>query len=283
MTVVGIGSYAYRWALRGGDGIPGISPEELVDDAASLGSPVLQIADHPVLDEGDLDLIARLAGRAAAQGMRLQTGFSGLTADRLARHLDVAVAARADVVRVVPHDAGVDPDPDRIVDLLRSAVPQLEREGIRIGIENHFTMPSERLRSIVERVDSDRVGVVLDVANSIMCGEWPSRTIELLAPVAVNVHVKDYRIVPDADGVGGHVVGAPLGDGWTDVDGLLDRFGIADDDALVLVVEQWCPAGSGFAATVRAERTWRTAGFRRLVEAHRARTGPTRKAETAHV
>jgi 3-oxoisoapionate decarboxylase len=283
VSVIGIGSYAYRWALRGGDGIPGISPEEMLDDAASLGSPVLQIADHAVLEDGDLDRLARLAARGRERGVRLQTGFTGLTDARLGRQLDAAVAAGADVVRVVPHGAGVDPDDDRIVATIAAAVDRLGRDGLRLGIENHFTMPSDRLRAIVERVGSDRVGVVLDVANSIMCGEWPARTIDILAPVAVNVHVKDYRIVPDADGVGGHVVGAPLGEGWTDLAALLERFEDADGGSPVLVVEQWSPAGPDIDATVRAERTWREAGFRRLLEAQQARAERTRKAESVHV
>ncbi|CAM3468175.1 sugar phosphate isomerase/epimerase [Occultella aeris] len=253
---IGIGSYAFRWAL----GTPSFHPpapvglEAMVREAATLGCAVLQVADNAELDAADDKRLERLRELADDEGVRWQIGLTGATPARLQHYLGAAERLGADVVRLVVEDAAPG---SAEVGAIRDAAASFEAAGVRLGIENHFTMTSPDLVALVRGVDNPAVGVVLDVANSILCGEWPTQTIDLLAPLAVCVHLKDYRLVPDVDGVGGHIEGAPLGSGLTDVEHVVSAVQDVDDGTLAVVLEQWAPRLDSVDATIENERAWR--------------------------
>ncbi|TDE15879.1 sugar phosphate isomerase/epimerase family protein [Jiangella asiatica] len=263
---LGVGSYAFRWAV----GHPAFRPRVpltvagMVDEAGALGCGLLQIADNAELDSMDPDRLRALRDHADARGVRLQVGTSGLTEARLRRQLTVAAELGADIVRVVLDADGVHPSPAECVAILRAVAPDYEAAGVTVAIENHFLTPSDQLVSIVEGSGSRAVGVCLDTANSIMIGEWPAETIALLAPHCVNLHFKDYAVVSDQHGVGGHVVGRTLGEGWLDIPGLLTAVVAADqrlDGRLGVIVEQWLPLQGDETATLDAERAGREANI----------------------
>jgi sugar phosphate isomerase/epimerase len=86
------------------------------------------------------------------------------------------------------------------------------------------------------------------------------QTIDILAPYARNAHVKDYRLVLHPDGIGGHLIGAPLGESRLDIDAVLAALrGIGRDD-LGVILEQWCPRGRDEETTVQMETRWREQG-----------------------
>src|SRR5699024_5537075 len=120
----------------------------------------------------------------------------------LTHYLDVARALEADVVRVVLFEDAGSVDDAAAAGVLAEVAPAYENSAVRLGIENHFLTTSPQLIQILRTVDSPSVGVMLDVANSIVCGEWPQETVAALAPFAIGLHLKDYDIEPDADGVG---------------------------------------------------------------------------------
>ncbi|MEU6642650.1 sugar phosphate isomerase/epimerase [Saccharomonospora sp. NPDC046836] len=252
---LGLGSYSFRWAL----GTPSFTPPEpasladLVREAGELGVQVLQVADSPELEAATAPELARLREAAAGVGVHWQIGFTGATPERLEHFLAAAVALEADVARIVIHDSSdTSPEISAIADHAQS----YEQAGVTLGIENHFSTTSPRLIEVVESIGSPAVGVVLDVANSIMCGEWPHETIALLAPHTVCLHLKDYRLESDVDGVGGHVVGTPLGTGLTDPDAVFAALrGL--DPSLAVIVEQWSPRCDSVEATLEVERRWR--------------------------
>lgn len=265
---LGLGSYAFRWALGGG-GIPArMRLADLVDETGRLGVDVLQIADSEELDSSDDAAVAALATRAEAASVRLQIGTTTAEPGRLRRYLDIARLAGSDIVRVVLHSSPDEVDADAAVAALGAVIGEYAEAGVRLAIENHFLTTSATMLDILQRVGNPALGVMLDVANSIVCGEWPSETIETLAPHAVGLHLKDYRFVPDDDGVGGHLVGTPLGHGWLDIPAVfrtLEDAGVVGADFAV-ILEQWSPRGADDAQTVEIETGWRE----RSVEAARA-------------
>jgi sugar phosphate isomerase/epimerase len=190
---------------------------------------------------------------ADAGGVSWQIGLTGATPERLEKFLAIALDLRADLVRLVIHDTA---DGSAEVAAIAKAAPAYEAAGVTIGIENHFTTTSPRLIEVVTSINSPAVGVVLDIANSIMCGEWPEETITLLAPYAVCLHLKDYRLESDADGVGGHVVGTPLGTGLTNPATVFGPLMEKSPDFAV-IVEQWSPRQDTEASTLELERRWR--------------------------
>ena len=252
---LGLGSYSYRWAI----GTETFRPEnparlaDLVRDAGDLRVDVLQVADSQELEEADTAALRRLREQADAVGVQWQIGFTEATPDRLDLFLHAAEILGADVVRVVLHDNA--PDSAEVAALARIA-PRYEAAGVTLGIENHFTITSVRLAQLIGQLDSPAVRAVLDVGNSIVCGEWPEETIRVLAPYAVCIHLKDYTIVPDVDGVGGHLIGTPLGSGRTDRATIVELLK-ALDPAIAVVVEQWSPRCETVSATLALEREWR--------------------------
>jgi len=263
---LGIGSYAYRWAIGVGDRRPRepLRLIEMVEDVARLGCTLLQIADNTELEEADDDDLHRLRVAAEQLGIRLQTGFSGADPARLRDHLRIATALGADVVRVVLH--GADGKAQDIEHTLRDALDDYADSGVRLGIENHFLSTSPEILALLDRVGHPALGVIVDVGNSIVCGEWPERTLELLAPHAVGLHLKDYDFVPDDAGVGGHLIGARLGEGRTDIAAVLDAMP-ATESRFGVVYEQWSPWSGNIDETITMEREWREHAVR-VAQAH---------------
>ena len=267
---VGVGSYAYRWAVAGASNGSGYSLRMMLDDAVGMGCSVLQIADSRELDGMTASELEALQATAHGQQVKLEAGTSGATPDRLRQYLDVSRLLGSDVLRVVLHGGDADLTLDDAEQALRSVAASYEREGVTIAIENHFMTASEDLVALVERIGSPAVGICVDVANSIMSGEWPRETIPQLMPYAAGIHVKDYAVEPDADGVGGHVVGRRLGEGWLDLAWVLQQVQARDravDADLSLIVEQWCPRAATHAETVEQEARWRAFGVETLKSA----------------
>ena len=70
-------------------------------------------------------------------------------------------------------------------------------------------------------------------------GEWPRETVRLLAPHAINLHLKDFDIIPDRYGVGFIVEGVPFGTGRTESEAVLAALDGRPD--MSMLYEHWMP------------------------------------------
>ena len=253
---LGLGSYAYRWSI----GHKGITPGQpmtafdLLDAASRLGLHVVQYADNMplhLLPDSDLDL---LAGQARDAGIALEVGTQPFDVVRMAHYIEIGQRLGAKILRVALDG----PDAARPVSELGQAFTQLlpaaREAGLRIAIENHFNFPSRRLVDLLAAIDDDRVAICLDVGNSICAGEWPEETVSILAPYTINLHLKDYVIVPDPYGVGFAIHGCPLGQGRTNCRAVMDAAPYPSEMSVIL--EQWLPKGADMDAVRRREHTW---------------------------
>ena len=268
----GLGSFAFTWAV----GVDGAAPAaplgafELVDEAAALGMEVVQLADNvPVAALGD-DALTALRDRAAAVGVELELGARGLTSASLERHVAVAQALGARILRYVVDGPGHEPPADDVVALLRAHVPALEAADVTVAVENHDRFTVRELAALVRDVDSPRVGVCLDTVNSIGSGEGLGEALAALAPLTVNLHVKDFVIRRRPHGMGFLVEGACLGEGMLDLAAVLDAVD-RDGRCGTAVLEQWAPELPTVAESVAVERTWARAGTTALRQALAAR------------
>ncbi len=86
--------------------------------------------------------------------------------------------------------------------------------NVRLALENHATLSSEEILHVVKSIDDDFVRVCLDTMNSIVLMEHPLETVRMLAPYAITVHLKDFKIekLPRYH----RIVGVPLGEGFVD-------------------------------------------------------------------
>ena len=214
---LGIGSFAYRYAI----GFRGFNPGKpmslagFLETAAHDGWEGVQLCENlGYADLSDADLAV-----AAAQAKRLQLaveiGLNGLTDHNLGRHLEVAEIFGSDLIRVVVGETGV----GESLKILRSALPRLRSQRIRLGLENHFDLTMDQLVDMVGQLGSEQVGIVFDTTNGLGFLKKPEEDIVKAQPSLVSMHIKDYTIRKVEAGY--FVTGAVLGKGMLDVPAVL--------------------------------------------------------------
>ncbi|HEY3378276.1 MAG TPA: sugar phosphate isomerase/epimerase family protein [Armatimonadota bacterium] len=92
---------------------------------------------------------------------------------------------------------------ERVVTAMRALIPDCERTGVRIGMENvwnkFFLSPLE-MRDTIDAIGSPFIGAYFDVGNVLSTG-YPEQWIRILGPRIFSVHFKDFRkAVGTADG-----------------------------------------------------------------------------------
>jgi sugar phosphate isomerase/epimerase len=255
--MLGIGSYAFRWHVGIRDRVPErpLTAAAILDHAARLGVGLVQFADNLPLHRLPAEEIDALVAQARRLGIAIELGMTGCDPTLVGQYLELARKLDAPLLRIAPtaeESAGTDAE---LAARFTRLLPACHRAGVVLAVENHFHLPSPRLVAIVEAVDDPALGVCLDVANSIACQEWPKTTIELLAPFAINLHLKDFRIALDPYGVGGSFVGTPLGQGTFDPAIVFDALG-RHGRQVNTILEHWLPWQGDFASTQALELAW---------------------------
>jgi L-ribulose-5-phosphate 3-epimerase UlaE len=99
--------------------------------------------------------------------------------------------------------------------------------------------------------------------NSLGALETPERVVEMLSPLAVNLHVKDFVIGRVPQMMGFVVSGAPAGEGMLDIPWLLGQM-TPTQNHMSAILEQWPPWTESVEATIALERDWAERGVRYL-------------------
>jgi sugar phosphate isomerase/epimerase len=252
---LGLSSYTYSWAV----GVPGHQPPQpldelgLLDKAREHGVALLQIGDNLPLHTFDAARLDRLGRRAAEEGITLEVGARRLTPERLAEYAAIARRVGAKLVRFVIDDTDYHPAPADVCALLREAAAALR--GLTLGIENHDRFPAVTLRSMIEAVGADHIGICLDTANSLGAGEGIEAVAAALAPITVNLHIKDFWIERVPHKMGFTVTGRPAGGGLLNLPRLLEQLA-PHGRCHTAVLETWPPPEATFEATLAKEAAW---------------------------
>lgn len=252
---LGIGSYTYGWAV----GVPGNTPARPMEEGALLDKArehqvhVVQIGDNLPLHTFDSDRVDRLTARVRRDGVRLEIGARGLFPERVAAYTALARRLGAKLIRFVIDDGPYRPSPAEASAVLREVVPFLE--GLTLGLENHDRFSAATLRTLVESAGSERVGVCLDTANSLGSGEGLQAVAAVLAPLTVNLHVKDFVIERVPHLMGFTVSGRPAGEGMLDMPALLGLLQ-SHGRCASAILELWTPPESSLEATLEKEARW---------------------------
>jgi sugar phosphate isomerase/epimerase len=239
---VGLGSFAYRYAIGFGDVQPPhpMSVLDFVDAAHRLGFEGVQLCEN--LDYASLGKAELLAvkERADELGLFIEVGMRDATVANLKHHLEIAELLSARLLRVVLGQNRPFPEeaPEKLVmesiENLRAVLPIAKRIGVSIGIENHFDLPSADLVRIVRALNDPGVGMILDTTNGLGFMERPEETLEALKPYLLSLHLKDYVISKVEAGY--FVTGATLGAGRLNTAAVLGQ-AIAANPNLSLIIE----------------------------------------------
>lgn len=254
---LGISSYTFTWAV----GVPGREPPEpltplgLLDKAVSLGVRLVQVSDNmPLFGRPDVKLDA-FRQRADELGIEIEIGTSGIRPDHLARFLSLARRLGSKIVRVLTDTTDDRPSVSEVETLLRESLPEFEKAGVRIAVENYDRIPTEEIARIMERVGSPYLGVCLDTVNSFGALEGPKVVVRTLAPWVISLHLKDFWIRRVNYQMGFIIEGRPAGQGRLNVPWLLDELSRAGADPNA-VLELWTPEEATLADTIAKEARW---------------------------
>jgi sugar phosphate isomerase/epimerase len=138
--------------------------------------------------------------------------------------------------------------------VLRQIIPVLEREGIKLAIENGKT-PAADLREALDKLHSPCVGIVLDMVNSLAVPEGWKEVTRLLTPHTMCVHYKDFTIKRHWHMMGFICEGTPCGKGMVETEWLFDTLKASPYDFNV-IIELWPPEQPNLEDTVILEQQW---------------------------
>lgn len=271
--IPGIGSYALTWAIGVPDWpqpVPPMDAFALVALAASLGSPLVQLADNVPLESLSTIELDRLAQAASTAGIRLETGTRGTEPERMMRHLAIAERLGARLVRTL----ALSPDLDAVHADLAAVLPAFAAEGIAIALENHGLHQAQALADLILRLQAalpdaaSCIGCCLDTVNSFGALEGPEPVIAALAPLTLCLHLKEFVIRRHPHQMGFEVIGAPAGSGRLDIPAVIacvrDHAAAQGREMPGIVLEQWVPWQGNIADTVALERAWLAESLARL-------------------
>ena len=124
--------------------------------------------------------------------------------ERLKGEVDVCAAMGCSVMR---HDAsgGYDTDDKKkgmgfnnalpvIIKGYKAVTEYAKTKGVKTCIENHgfFAQDSSRVEAIINGVNDENFGALVDIGNFMCADENPAVAVGNVAPYAVHVHAKDF-------------------------------------------------------------------------------------------
>ena len=83
---------------------------------------------------------------------------------------------------------------------LRELAPLAKSLGLTVAVENHLDFSVEELRDLIKSVNSPNVGVLFDVGNILGTLDDPTEAADILGPLTVATHYKDFAIEEVARG-----------------------------------------------------------------------------------
>lgn len=266
---IGISSFAYCFACGSR---PSHKPEHiltpfgLIDKAAELEVCVVQIGDNMPLEKYSAEDLEKIRMHAAAKGITLEAGMRKATKERLSTYIDIAHAIGAGVLRVITDGDGFTPDINELCGIISSVIPQLEKAGVTLGIENHDRFSAREYAEIAERAGHPQVGLTLDTVNSLSHEEPAGEVLKHMAPHCVCLHMKDYVIKRYNGGGGLKITGACPGKGRLDIQGFYEECRERSDRDFNVILESWLEPGETVEETLRTEDEWVREGIRILKE-----------------
>jgi sugar phosphate isomerase/epimerase len=251
----GISSYTYTWAI----GVPGKEPKspmtifQLIEKAAEFGVQVVQVADNLPLDRFlEIELL-KIRNFADDLKIQIEVGSKKMTFGNLERYIEIAAFFESPIVRFVIDGPDFVPELTEIHRIIRKIIPLLEKSKIILAIENHDRFKAVEFAEIVEKAASPFVGICLDSVNSMGAGEGLETVIEKLAPLTVNLHVKEFSVKRVFHKMGFVIEGCPLGEGMLPVADLIQKVSGRCKSA---ILEQWTPPEDTLDKTIEKEALW---------------------------
>lgn len=229
---------------------------DLVDKAVELGVDVVQIADNCPLDKLPINELEYLYQYAHKRDVDIEVGTCGIDTENLLKYINISKVLHSPILRVVIDTPDHKPNLDEVISLVRRVLPNLERENIVLGIENHDRFKARVFSKIVQKLSSPYVGIVLDTVNSFACEENTEQVLDALARYCVNFHCKDFIIRRVENKMGLLVTGTIAGEGLLNVPNVWQNLLENAPGSFSTILELWMAPGNTVEETLQQEDCW---------------------------
>lgn len=258
---LGISSFAFGWSV----GIPGYEPAigmtetDLLHFAQTNNLTCIQLADNIPLHLFSSERLDQLK-QSISNGIRFELGGRKLTAPHLEKFIQLANYFKSPLLRFVLDGDQYEPDIHEVIAVLKNLLPELKKQNLYLGIENHDRLKAREFATIIGACGSEYIGICLDTVNSIGAGEGLDQVLEILGPYTINLHIKDFRVKRLPHMMGFEITGLPAGQGQIDIPELLEKL-ISYGRCQSAVLEQWVPFTTDIDTTIDLEKKWASAGL----------------------
>ncbi len=275
MTRIGIGSWSLPWAIgfmMNPYTYPKMNALELIEYAAEHEIHLIQLYNNFDLLAIEGSKLIEIKERADLYGIQLEIGGMGINIEYLRKMLEIAITLGSQTVRTVitPLTEG-EPlaSPGRVVNLIEPILGEFEDASRILLIENHDNYPSTSYRDILDKCDSDSIGICFDPANNIGTLEHFRDSFKVLKDYILACHYKEFSISRIETKQGFIVEGCAPGEGL-DISTELFQMIVSLNRSVDVVLEQWVPFQGSVENTLEIERIWAEQGIRILKTAKRS-------------
>ena len=208
--------------------VPGFDAIAYIDLMESLGFTGINLSlndeNYRHLGGREPARMDRVRERLAKSGMSLEIDTSSTEPAHLRTLLDVAQRMGAGSLRLYTRHSGTPAEMmEKTIADLRAVMPDADKAGVVLVIENHEDFTGPELAAIVEAVGHEKLKILYDYGNSQMVLEDPEAALDAVLPHVHSVHVKDHVMVRPEHAGRLMVAGVPVGDGALPVGELTRR------------------------------------------------------------
>jgi sugar phosphate isomerase/epimerase len=260
---LGISSFTYGWAVGMDPYNPKLGELDLLKRVEEYGLKCLQVGDNLPLHRLTELRLKEFQTTLEKNHTRLEVGARKLTEDHLQRYLEISIFLKAPLLRFVVDGDDYQPSNQTIISIVKNILPELKKNDITLGIENHDRFKARELVAIMDAIADEHIGICLDTVNSIGAGEGLEWVADLLAPYTVNLHIKDFQIQRFHHNMGFNVTGAPAGTGMMEVPWLIAKL-LPFGRCKSAILEQWATPEATTELTIEKEMSWADVGIKYL-------------------
>lgn len=254
----GISSWCYPWSLgvaKGPQPLKKMRLLELLGKAKEYGVGLVQVADNLPLEALPQEELEDARMFAVANSIDVEVGTKGNEPPHLLRMLEIAVYFSSPVLRVLPAFFGSSGVMDQTEANIREVLPEFERAGVTMVLENTEAFKADEYVALMERVNHPHFRMCLDLANALGTLEGPAYVMERLLPWVGNFHFKDVKVKRSETVMGFSVYGTPAGQGDLSLPWILEQLEGQGLDPTV-IIELWPSWEGTIERTMELEDDW---------------------------
>jgi sugar phosphate isomerase/epimerase len=223
--------------------------DQAIDEAIRLGVDGISL-ETCFMPRFDRDYLAQIKEKLDDQKMErmvawghpdgLEGGDNLEAAKEMEQHLATAQAVGATVMRIVGsslmfRDKPHGPQIEGISNILSESVKKAEDADVRLAIENHIDFNADEILEILDRVDSDYLGVNFDSGNTLRVFEDPVEAARKLAGRTFATHIKDIDPATGSPQDWTFWASAAAGSGIIDMPGVINALAEGGYDGMLCV------------------------------------------------